>query len=487
MNVRTHGRVAFVICLVALVSMFTYGCGSDDPAEPEAPFGVSSVSLVDENKVRVRYNRQLDAASAGDADNYTLTQDQTQITVHRADVQPDGRSVILATAAIDQAKVLEITIDSIKSADNESLPSATMGVDTDFESGIITTWAGDGRRAYDGEGNLIENSSFYLPANIAFLSSGTYVLDWNNHVVRRVTAQGTFEAVIGTGFVGDGPDDFGDRTPPGVQGTTIHLNHPTDVDEMPDGRVLLSSWHNHKLRIWDPTTGLAYVSAGEDPDFSGDGGDARTAEFSQPPHSHVLADGTIFVLDQRNQRIRRIDGTTNIITTAVGTGEAGYSGDGGPPSAAQIAFPSGANPNTAGGLAIDSQGRLYISDTLNNRIRRCDFGSNTIETVAGNGDADYSGDGGSAIAASLNNPRDIVIGPDGKLYIADEMNSVIRAVDLLSGVITTVAGNGTAGFSGDGGPATAAQLHWPGGIAFSPDGYLYIADTQNDRIRRVTP
>ena len=167
---------------------------------------------------------------------------------------------------------------------------------------------------------------------------------------------------------------------------------------------------------------------------------------------------------------------------------AGFAGDGGPPLSAQLAFQKpNDNPEPGGGLAIDAQDRLYIVDTENQRIRRVDFAANVIETVAGNGTAGFSGDGGPATEASLNYPRDAAIGGDGRLYIADTDNHRIRAVDLTSGVIITYAGNGDATFGGDGGLPGMASLKRPWGIGFDPTGNLYIADTFNNRIRKVMP
>jgi sugar lactone lactonase YvrE len=137
-------------------------------------------------------------------------------------------------------------------------------------------------------------------------------------------------------------------------------------------------------------------------------------------------------------------------------------------------------------VVCDGQGRLYVTDSLNNRVRRIDFNANIITTVAGNGAAAFGGDGGPAVDASLNNPRDLEFGPDGRLYIADENNNRVRALDLDTGIITTVAGNGEAAFAGDGGPAVDASLNRPSGLAFDDQGRLYIGDTYNHRIRRVT-
>jgi len=145
------------------------------------------------------------------------------------------------------------------------------------------------------------------------------------------------------------------------------------------------------------------------------------------------------------------------------------------------------NPEPGGGLALDGEGRLYLADTYNHRIRRIDFAAGTITTVAGNGTAGYSGDGGLALEAALNFPRDVEVTNDGRIYIADTDNHRVRLVEPERGIITTVAGDGQAGFAGDRGPASAARLDRPWGVAIGPDGSLYVTDTYNHRIRRVAP
>jgi DNA-binding beta-propeller fold protein YncE len=350
---------------------------------------------------------------------------------------------------------------------------------------MICTWAGLGIEAFDGDGNTLLESALYWPVDITFASSGTYILDWNNHRVRRVTAAGTLETVIGTDFVGDGPYDLSDTNPPGTPGTNVTLNHPTQLAEMPDGTMLLVSWHNHKIRTYDPETGLVYVSCGSAPGHAGDGGPARQARLDQPAGLIQTADGGMYILDQRNQVVRMID-ADGIMHTVAGTPRMpGFSGDGGDPLQAQFSFPTGSNPQPSGTIAVDSDGRLYVADTLNHRIRVIDFEANTVDTLAGTGEPGFSGDDGPAIEAQINNPRKLTMGPDGRLYFGDERNHRIRAIDLDTGVITTVAGNGEAGFSGDGVPPEQASLYRPVGVSFSPEGDMYIIDTNNNRIRRV--
>jgi DNA-binding beta-propeller fold protein YncE len=353
------------------------------------------------------------------------------------------------------------------------------------EPGSICTWAGTGSPGWEGDNQPLLLSKFYWPVDVTVTPAGeTYILDWNNHRVRQVMPDETLLTVIGSDFVGDGPYDESDQVAPGALGTTVLLNHPTQLLPLPDGTLLLTAWHNHKLRTYDPATGLVMVICGAGAGFEGDGGQAREALLSQPNQTVLGPDGGLYILDQRNQRIRRIvtDGT---ITTVVGTGDPGFAGDGGPPLQAQLHLPAGSNPQPAGSLAFGPASRLYISDSLNNRIRVVDFDNNRIDTFAGTGDRGFSGDGGSALSATFDNPRDLLFTSDGRLLVADELNHRIRAIDLQTGIITTVAGNGVAGFSGDGGPAVSASLNRPAGIEEDAMGRLIIADTYNHSLRRV--
>ncbi|NJL05674.1 MAG: hypothetical protein HC911_12380 [Chloroflexaceae bacterium] len=210
--------------------------------------------------------------------------------------------------------------------------------------------------------------------------------------------------------------------------------------------------------------------------YTGDSGGAETARLYNPNSVAVAPDGSLYIADTFNNRIRRVapDGS---ITTVAGNGSAGFGGDGGQATSAYLYNPRG--------VAVDSDGSLYIADTSNNRIRRVDP-NGIITTVAGNGTYGFSGDGMQASSGSLRAPASIAIGLDGSLYIADTVNHRIRRV-APNGIITTVAGNGTAGFTGDSGTATNARLNRPQGIAVGVDNSLYIADTFNNRIRKVAP
>jgi serine/threonine-protein kinase len=208
------------------------------------------------------------------------------------------------------------------------------------------------------------------------------------------------------------------------------------------------------------------------------------ALFKQPKALELDGDGNAYILDQQNFRIRMIDAEGNISSIA-GSGTAGDTGDGGPALEATLNFEAGSNPEPSGGLALHD-GMLYIADTLSSRIRVVDLAAGTIDAFAGTGDPGFSGDGGPAADAQLNYPRDLEIGPDGHLYVADTDNSRIRAIDLETGEIRTVAGNGTLGLDdAEGVPATEMAFARPFAIEFDAEGNLYVSDTINSRIVRV--
>jgi sugar lactone lactonase YvrE len=362
------------------------------------------------------------------------------------------------------------------------------------EVGSICTYAGTGVAAFNGDGRDRTKSHLYWPFDMEFTPSGRiYVLDWNNHRVRQIMPDATFQTVVGTDFVGDGPPDLSDLTAPGAPGVTVDLNHPTDIQEFPGGDILIMAWHNHKIRVLDPDTGLVQVLSGAGAGFV-DGVQAKDARVNQPPRGVLDPNGNLFFIDQRNQRIRLIRSfaaqrSAAMVSTVAGVGPPpGYNGDG-PALTTQFNFPTGTNPEPTGGLALAPNGDVYFSDTLNHRIRRLrfagpDFTDGAIVTIAGTGTAGYSGDG-TASTAQINYPQDLEIGPDGKLYLADTNNHRIRRIDLSNDTIETVVGTGAEGYSGDGGPAIDATLNRPFGIAFDLFGNLYVSDTFNSRIRKV--
>ncbi len=407
-------------------------------------------------------------------------------------------SCFLRTIRVPSARLAILFVVPLSACQGTSRPAqeprpSCMG------QGSICTWAGSGDPAFvDGELTALE-TPLYWPLDVEFAPAPDargYILDWQNHRVRRVDADGVVRTIIGTDEIGDGPlaGTGSETTAPGIAGTLVNLNHPTDIQFGPDGTLLLASWHNHKIRTFDAATGLLRIACGRGPGFAGDGGPADAALLSMPKAIAVAPSGDVYVVDTRNFRVRRIAAGTGIMDTVAGVGTRGAGGDGGDPLAAQFSFQRGLDPNggeggdnpePGGAVAVDGQGRLYIADTENQRIRRVDLVARTIETIAGDGTAGFSGDGGPATSARLNYPRDIEIAADGRLFIADTDNHRIRVVDPNTGIIDTIAGIDAAGNSGDGGPARQAALRRPWGIGFDAVGDLFIADTLNNRVRRV--
>ena len=356
------------------------------------------------------------------------------------------------------------------------------------EVGTICTVMGSGVSGFNGDGRGVRQSSLAWPMDMTFdPQDGTpYLLDWNNHRLRRVTRDGTFETVMGTDLPGDGPVDNGDLMEPGAMGTTVALNHPTDLIWTRDHRVLMVAWHNHKIRRFDPATGRVFVTLGRGPGAQGDGMPYTSpdARLKQPSKADWDAAGNLYILDQGNGRIRRIDAVTGVLSTLAGDGR-GFAGDGGPAAMARFNWQAGENPEPEGGLAVGPDNKLYVSDSEISRIRRIDLTTNTIETVVGDGMCRFGGDDGPGAMASLNVPQDIEFGPDGNLYIADGNNHRIRTWDPRTGILRTLAGTGARGYSGDRGPAREAQLWRPFGIEFDRVGNLFVCDTYNNRVRRI--
>ncbi len=212
--------------------------------------------------------------------------------------------------------------------------------------------------------------------------------------------------------------------------------------------------------------------------FSGDGGPATAANLNNPDGIAIDVSGNVYFSDQGNSRIRRIDATTGIITTIAGFSNPGYTGDNVPATASGLYFP--------GGIKFDAAGDLYIADWSDNRIRKITMSTGIITTVAGTGTSGYAGNGGPATAAEFSLPSDIAFDPSGNMYVSEYGNSVVRKITAATGIITTAAGTGGTGYVTDGVPANTTEVYEPLAITTDASGNLYIADWKNFRVRMVS-
>ncbi|MEW2513814.1 NHL repeat-containing protein [Streptomyces sp. NPDC046870] len=276
-----------------------------------------------------------------------------------------------------------------------------------------------------------------------------------------ITAAGNGES----GFVVDGG--------PAV-GTKLYYPYGTAVDG--EGNLYIADSHNHRVRKVTPNGNITTVAGNGQPGFVSDGGPAVATKLHHPHGVAVDRQGNLYIADSHNHRVRKVTPNGNI-TTVAGNGQPGFVSDGGPAVATKLHYPLG--------VAVDREGNLYIGDAHNHRVRKVTPNGN-ITTVAGNGQPGFVSDGGPAVATKLHYPWGLAVDEEGNLYIADRYNHRVRKVTPHN-VITTVAGNGVAGYVADGGPAVATSLHYPAGVAVDREGNLYIGDGHNHRVRKVTP
>ena len=339
--------------------------------------------------------------------------------------------------------------------------------------GRIDTVAGTGGAGSNGDGGPAAAAQLDGPYAVA-VSAGTgalYITDRNVNL-RQVSPDGIITSVPNVGGPGTG-----------LVLTSRVLSPPGQQSQAYD-TIFIAVFTDNRVYRSDPAPPggrqLPMTIAGgniRQPGFSNGGtAEGGMSLLDGPTGLAMDGNGSLYIADSNNNRVRKLlaDGT---LCTVAGNGRAGFAGDGGAADHAQLSVPTG--------LAFDSRGNLYISDTGNNRIRRVTPGG-IITTVAGTGTAGFSGDSGRAAAAQLNQPIGLAIDAAGNLYIADSKSNRIRMVSP-QGIITTVAGRGTQGFGGDGGSAVAAELAAPTGLALDAAGSLYIADTGNNRVRKLSP
>ena len=395
-----------------------------------------------------------------------------------------------------------------------------------IKTGTIGTIAGSGEPGCAGDGGPATSALLNEPKNIAVDVAGNlYIVDSENHLVRKVDAQiGIMTTIAGT-IVNVDPasrpaeplmaayeedeDPLADplSTPSdtyvqksdlsgmvryiggtksmderfggdGELATQAVLNFPSSVAVADDGTVFIADTWNHRIRKIDPQTGVISTIAGTgQAKFYGDNGQAEKAALNEPVALAIDANSNLLIADQSNNRIRKIDLSSGVITTIAGNGESGYNGDDilGPDAA--LAGPSG--------LALDPKGNLYVADTFSSRIRKIDRQTGLIETVLGGTSVYQFVAVQNESSESLSRPYAIAIDANGRLFITDTDNHLIRVWDPQKKEMSLLAGIGKAEFSGDGGNPSSSSLNYPFGVAVDRQGHVYIADTFSHRIRVV--
>jgi hypothetical protein len=336
--------------------------------------------------------------------------------------------------------------------------------------GNIATIAGTGAQGCAGRGGLATSAQLNNATGVKVDASGNvYIADQACATVTKITAStGVITTIAGNGTNGYSGD--------GGAATSAKLNNPSDVAIDSAGNIYIADYSNNRVRKVN-TSGVISTYAGTGGwGYAGDGGQATSAELANPSGLALDSSGNLYIADFENKRIRKV-ATGGIITTVAGNGTGGDTGDGGAATSAEI--------NGVEFLAADAAGDLWLADYYDHVVRKVTASSGIISKVAGTAYAPgYSGDGGAATSAQLNVPMGVAIDSSGNLYISDQSNYRIRMVNS-SGIISTIAGNGTKGYSGDGGAATSAELNNTQGLGLDASGNPYIADTGNFRIRVV--
>ena len=340
-------------------------------------------------------------------------------------------------------------------------------------AGLIYEFAGADH--FQGDGGKAIDAVLFNPNRMAWDGAGNlFIADITNNRVRKVNPNGIIDTIAGTGSLVVSGD--------GGPAISAGIDAPTAVAVDSSGNLFIAT--ENQIREVDTHGNInTVVNTSNTAGFNGDGAAATAALLNNPTGLAFDSGGNLYIADAYNHRIRKVSGGN--ITTIAGSGpvclnpcnNGSFTGDGGPATSATMAYPWD--------VAFDSSGNLLIADSNNNRIRLVDADGN-INTVAGSGtNSGYMGDLGQATSALLDAPTGVAADSSGNFYIADDSNNVIRMVDAF-GVISTIAGNSTVGFSGDGGPAGSAEFNDPYAVAIGPDGNVWIADTFNNRVRKLT-
>jgi sugar lactone lactonase YvrE len=352
------------------------------------------------------------------------------------------------------------------------------------QPGTITTVAGNGKIGYAGDGGPAVEAEFNAPTGLAVDGEGNlFITDTDNHRVRKVGVNGIVTTVAGSGPVGSGKGGFsGDNGP----ATDARFSNPYGLAVDGEGNLFIGDVGNSRIRKIGVNGVVTTVAGNGKFAYSGDGGPAILASINGPASLAAGTMGDLFFADAFNTRVRKVSSDGTISTVAGGGKPLDGLGDGGPATQARLKLPTS--------IALDAMGNLFIADFGNNRVRKVDT-KGIITTLAGTGEEGFSGDGGPATEARFNRANRLAVDPAGNLFISDTLNFRVRKVSP-SGIVTTVVGTGEAGFSGDGGPAAQARLDAPYFLAIDRTGNLFIGDIlredrnnnitiRNNRVRRV--
>jgi DNA-binding beta-propeller fold protein YncE len=341
-------------------------------------------------------------------------------------------------------------------------------------SWIISTMVGTGQAGYSGDGGPAAQACLNNPFDVAFDRAGNlYLSDAVNHCIRRVDAgTGIIATVAGRGEAGYSGD--------GGRATGALLDEPYGIVLDANGNLYFADRLNRRVRRVDTRGVIPTIAGPGEPASDGDGGPAGRAGLAEPNGVALDATGArLFIADVAAHRVRVVDLARGTIASFAGNGEARHAGDGGPAAQAGIFG--------ARAVQVAPDGTVYILERQGSTLRAVDPRSGVIRTVAGTGARGYDGDGGDALAATLNAPKEFAVDADGNLLIVETETHVIRRIDARTRIVATIAGNGRHGGEGDGGPATRAGLARPHGVAVGPDGAILIGDTENHRIRKLVP
>jgi streptogramin lyase len=343
-----------------------------------------------------------------------------------------------------------------------------LALSTSLHAATLSTFAGNGAKGFSGDGALATAAQLADPGGISRGPDGAlYVCDTANHRIRKITPDGKISTVAGTGEKGHSGD--------GGPATAAKLDEPYEVRFDSAGNVFWVERLSHSVRKLDVKTGTIATVAGTGvAGFSGDGGPASKAQLSDPHSIGFDRKGDLYICDVKNHRIRKVDMKSGTISTFAGTGEKLPTPEGAKFSAAPLFGPRA--------MDFDGHGNLWLALREGNAIYRLDLAQGTVHRVAGTGKKGFSGDGGPAKDAELNGPKGIAVAPDGNVFIADTENHVIRRIDVKTGVLSTVAGTGARGNGTESDPLKCA-LNRPHGVFVDADGAVYIGDTEAQRVR----